>query len=449
MSLQVALKQVMDDLGKVITSARELGPKITDLEAKNDPTAKEENEKFAKMVVDIDRLSKRKQQLESTIAAEAALTATSTTVVNPVVAGNPAEAQRMGPLTRERMSEIAPIQREFLNAYVRFGERSEAYRTTYLKLSEKTTPEERHALLGTVGNLGGVLVNEDFRAEVVKNMAGYAVARASGMRIVPTSSSTLVYPSIAGGTDPWSTGFSGAWRAEGSQGTDGSAPVTQDQPTFGREAIPVHVWQPAAVVLTREFLEDAVIPVDSILAQTIAETKSLDEDYAFFRGTGQGQPRGVLDYVNTAAVGTVTNGFVTLIKSGDAGLLKYDGLVDLIMNLPAQYRENAVFYMRSTTFGAILKLKDSTQLPILYGTTLPNSLFGKKVFVTEHMPAVAGSANPVLFGDPRFYIIAERTDLRLQRLEERFAPNIGILPTARLGGGLVRPQAFVAQNISA
>ena len=39
--------------------------------------------------------------------------------------------------------------------------------------------------------------------------------------------------------------------------------------------------------------------------------------------------------------------------------------------------------------------------------------------------------------------------MRIQRLVERFAPNVGILPTARIGGQVTRTAAFRVLKIDA
>lgn len=441
MSLQAQLKDVREKLGVAQTQAREIGLKLNDAEMKGEATAAELKESFEKAMKDVERFMLSIQRTEQLLAMEKA----ATEPVNGLPA-DPREAHREGgeseaprPETMERFKEGI---REVQSAYFRFGERSPEYAAAHQKLSASTAalpPKERHALVGSVGSLGGALVTEDFRAEVVKNLAGFSVALASGVRVVPCSSNTLVFPSIAGGTDPWSTGYAGTWRPAGSVGTDGTAPSVQDKPTFGNERIPVHEWQPDAVVVDPSLVEDAAVPIESILSEAIAETQALDFDYAFLRGDGIGKPRGILDYVGSG---------VSAVNSGAASDVAYNGLIDLMMTLPAQYRQGSVFYMKSLSFGNVLKLKDSSQMPILYQSSIPGTLFGYKVWMTEHMPSITGSAKPILFGNPRYYVVAQRRDLRVQRLVERFAPNVAFLPTARVGGGLVRTAAFVAQNIS-
>lgn len=440
MSLQVALKASQEQLGQVLKDMREVGLQITEKESKGEATA-ELDEKFSKAQADFDRIQKRIEGFQQSITREKALT---TEVTNALVVADPKDALRAAgaSVPEEKLVQARGIEREVFRGYLRFGSGDERYRALIEK-AYQAVGRETFALLGTEFRFGEALVPEDFRAEVVKNLGGVTVMRRAGARVVPTSSSTLVYPSIAGGTDPFSTGFEGSWRAEGAQGTDGSAPATQNQPTFGQERIPVHVWQPNAIILTRELLEDSAAPLDSILAQCIAETKGQDEDFAFLRGDGVGRPRGLVDYVAAAAGPSIT-----AVNSGSASDVTYNGLMDLFYTLPIQYRDMSVFFLRSTTMGNILKLKDSSQMPLLYQNALPGTLFGRPVMISEHMPAIAGNAFPVLLGAPQYYCIAERTDLRVQRLEERFAPNVGMLPTARLGGGLVRTQAFVAQKIS-
>jgi HK97 family phage major capsid protein len=443
MSLQVQLKETREKLGASQTQAREIGLKLNEAELTGAANAAELKENFDKAMADVTRLMGVAQRTEKMLELEK----TATTVVNDLPAGAPAEAyegvdsgERVAP-SPETMERFKEDIRRCQNAYFRHGD-SPQYRTEVARLESKTRalpPQERQSLTGNVGALGGALVTEDFRTEVIKNLAGFSVAIQSGVRVVPCSSNTLVFPSINGGTDPYATGYAGTWRPSGAVGTDGTAPSVQNQPTFGNERIPVHEWQPDAVVVEPSLMEDSAVPLEQILAESIAETQGLDFDYAFLRGDGVGKPRGIHDYIGAG---------VSSVNSGSSAALVYDGLIDLMMTLPAQYRDGAVFYMKSLTFGSCLKLKDSSQQPILYQSSIPGTLFGKKVWMTEHMTAVGANAYPILFGNPRFYIVAQRRDLRVQRLVERFAPNIGFLPTARVGGGLVRPAAFLAQKVA-
>lgn len=301
-------------------------------------------------------------------------------------------------------------------------------------------PLESMALVSKQGDLGGYLVPDEFRAEVLRDLAGMAVMR--GMcRVMTTGAPALVFPTIQSATtdsDIYATGYTGSWKQEGYV-TGGTAPTVQNQPTFGQSRIPVYAWAPNAIEVTQELLGDSAADLDSVLAEVIAETLALDEDAVFINGTGAGQSLGIMN-----------DSGISSVNSGSASALTYDGLITLFSTLPAQYRQNARWLMNSLTFGAILKLKGSTNdHPILGANVQPGTLWGKTIAFSEFMPDVSSGTKPIMFGDFRYYGIADRQELRVQRLVERYAPNVGLLPTARVGGQVLRSAAFKKQNVSA
>ncbi len=417
------IKTARETAAKAITAAHQFAAEIRTAKAENKSFG-EIDEKFNRAYGDFTAAQAevaRLEKLESTEEQYAKLHA-------------PA-AQRAMKAMGVDGEEFGKFWKESFRTYLNRGE-------AYAQAKLAAGPKEAHALLGSQDDLGGFLVPEDFRAEVIKDMAGFAVFRNLGCRVVPTSRNQVVFPTIRpnSGSSPnpnmYSSNLGGSWRNEGAQGTDGSAPETQNQPTFGQLRIPVHIWQPDAVVVTQEFLEDSAVPVDSILAELFAETKALDEDYSFINGTGVDRPQGIL------------NAGLTAVNSGGASTLKYSGIVDLFTALPAQYRQSAAWLMNSATYGAILKLESTGGFLLFPPNALPGTLMGKQVFFSEFMPDVAASAKPIAFGAWRYYVIAERTEFRITRLVERFAPNVGLLATARLGGQVVRNNAFRLQNIS-
>ena len=303
-------------------------------------------------------------------------------------------------------------------------------------------PQESMALLTTTGDLGGFLAPDIWMNEVMRDLAGFAAIRPIA-RVEPVGGPALVFPSIksaATDADVYGSGYTGAWKGEGYV-TGGTAPTVQNQPTFEQNRIPVHAWAPDAVELTNELITDSRADVEGILAELIAETLAMDEDAAFISGNGVGRPMGLLS--------TATGFTITAVNSGAAAALTYDGLIDLFSNLPAQYRRNARWLMNSLTYGAVLKLKDGNGMPLFTPGQIVDLLWGKPIVFQELMPDIAANNMAIIFGDFRYYVIADRQELRVQRLVERYAPNIGILPTARIGGQTVRTAAFRKQKISA
>ena len=297
-------------------------------------------------------------------------------------------------------------------------------------------PMESMALLSTNQELGGFLVTDEMKAEILKDLAGVAIMRRI-CRVERTGKGALVFPTIQSAStdaDIYTSGYTGAWRAEGYV-TGGTAPTVQNQPTFGQNRIPVYAWAPNAVELTQELLSDSEADLEGILAEVIAETLGLDEDAAFINGSGSERPMGILNAVSGMSL--------TEVNSGHATDVSYNGFIDMFTNVPSQYRNNARWLMNSLTLGAAMKLKDGNDQPLFPVNAVPGTLFGKPIEFSEFMPdRGTASNNPVIFGDFRYYGIADRQELRVQRLTERYAPNLGILPTARAGGQPLRTAAF-------
>jgi len=304
------------------------------------------------------------------------------------------------------------------------------------------TPAEIHALLSTTGSLGGFLVPEDFNNVVLKDLAGFAVIRPLA-RVLPTNRDTAVIPTIVAASatraaQGYTSGFSGEWKQQRTSSGGATALDTQDQPTFGQERISINKWEPDAIEVSRETLEDSAADLDAILAEIIAEVRALDEDYEFINGTGVGRPEGLLS----------TGANIASVISESAAALTFAGLMNLKMTLRAQYRQNATWLMNSLSFAAAMVLETSAGVDLIFKQMLlePGKFMQSPLVFSEFMPDVGAGLKPILYGDFRHYVIADRQELRIQRLEERFAPNLGLLPYARLGGQTVRPNAFRVQR---
>ena len=304
-------------------------------------------------------------------------------------------------------------------------------------------PSEAFALVTTTGELGGFLVEEQRQTEILRDLPGQATMRGI-CRVLTTAAPALVFPTIQSASSQaniYANGYTGSWKAEGYV-TGGGDLTTQDAPKFGTHRIVVFAWAPNAVEVTNELISDAGADVEGIIGEAINEVRSLDEDSAFLNGNGVTQPKGL-----QAAAGDVDA--ITSVNSGSAAAITYNGLVDVWAALPSQYRAGARWMLNSTSYGAILKLVDSQGMPLFGVNTGFEQLWGKPITVNEFMPDPAASAFPVIFGDFRYYGIADRQELRVQRLVEKFAPNIGLLPSARVGGRVLRTAAFRRLKCSA
>lgn len=301
-------------------------------------------------------------------------------------------------------------------------------------------PAEQFALVGNVDSLGGFLVPEDFMTEFVRELTGYTVVRPLA-RVRPTVRNAASFLTVASsGNDVYTSGVSGAWRGEGWV-TGGAALPTQDQPRFGRERVPVHIWCPDLIELTMELLEDSAVNIDAEVRNLLAEVRAIDEDSAFLLGTGIGQPKGIL---REAADGNIT----TVETEADAGQT-YEGLVKLFTSLPAQYRQRSTFVMNSLTLGLLMLLEDTEGHHIFPPNSVPTQLFTRPIAVSEFIPDGNVNGNhSMILGDFSYYAIADRMDMRIVRLVERFAPNVAIMAVARVGGQVLKTNPFRIQVVN-
>lgn len=282
---------------------------------------------------------------------------------------------------------------------------------------------------------------------MIKAEAGFAVI-APLCRVESTNRDALVFPKLAKhATDERRTsGFTGQFQEQGYV-TGGTAPTVQDYPTFEQERIPVHSWQPDAVEVSPELMSDSGANLEGIIQEAIAETMAFDKDDKIFEGTGVGEPEGFM------------NAGISTVNSGGAASITYGGFVGVYSELPVQYRRNATWVMDSRTMGATIQLNTGTGGSYLFPpNNWNNTILSRPVVFLDYGMDTATAAGgttftageyPVVFGNFRYYIIAQRQELRVQRLVERFAPNTGFLPTARFGGQVVLTDAFRIMTVAA
>jgi HK97 family phage major capsid protein len=128
-----------------------------------------------------------------------------------------------------------------------------------------------------------------------------------------------------------------------------------------------------------------------------------------------------LNVAPQAAVdGSRTNNAFRYLPSGTAATLGADPaslLVNLLYDLKAGHRANAVWAMNSAVAAVIRTLKDSTGR-FLWADGLalgqPASLLGYPVVICEAMPGIGANAHPIAFGNfDRGYILADNGALRV------------------------------------
>lgn len=121
--------------------------------------------------------------------------------------------------------------------------------------------------------------------------------------------------------------------------------------------------------------------------------------------------------------------------------------MDLFYSLKSPYRKNAVFIMNDSTVKAIRKLKDGAGnyiwQPSLTAKT-PDTILNCPVFTSAYMPEIAAGNKTIVFGDCKYYWIADRQGRSFRRLNELYAVTgqVGFVASQRVDGKLILPEAI-------
>ena len=298
-------------------------------------------------------------------------------------------------------------------------------------------------MVEAVDTLGGYVVPEDFRAEIISRMAGYTVVRPLA-RVVQTSRDSIEFPVMTGGGDQYRDAVRVTWVDE-----TPTAATAATNLTFGLKKVPVHTVM-AETFLSRNLVEDAAFNLVAWLSDSFASAQAIDEDNKFLKNDGLGSPQGILlDDTNRST--TDINEEVT----GHASALTSDGLIGLVYDIAAQYRQNARFVAARASYKAIRKLKTGDGEYLWernYQAGQPERLLGYPILEQEGMPSVTATYYPVLFGDFRGYYVVDRVGMSVERYlggEEARINQVLYIARRRLGGQCMEPWRFAAQRVGA
>ena len=122
------------------------------------------------------------------------------------------------------------------------------------------------------------------------------------------------------------------------------------------------------------------------------------EDYAFLRGTGAGQPLGV---INAGAT-------ITVARQAVATPIQYVDLVNMLEEFLPSAR--GVWCITQGALSNMMTIQDPEGHYIWQPNAregVPQTIFGIPVYFTEKLPTI-GNAGDVLLADFRYYLLGDR-----------------------------------------
>jgi len=273
-------------------------------------------------------------------------------------------------------------------------------------LKERT----RKALAEGTGADGGFLVPDQFINEVLRVELENTVVRGNGARVINMASAIMKIPALNMTSNASGSMFGGIqayWNGEGATKT-ASAPKFQQLQLEAKKLI-------GYVESSDELIDDSIVSLGQLLANTFAETIAFEEDVAFLTGDGINKPLGITNAGATVTVGRTTTGSVVTS--------------DLVNMLARFYRRGGspVWIVNQSVLPDIYKLKDENNNFILLpgsnasiANALPATIYGIPVVISEKISA-KGTAGDVLLADMRYYLIGDRQRLTIdESIHARF-----------------------------
>lgn len=322
----------------------------------------------------------------------------------------------------------AKAAREYMDAFNRVMRRQAGDRDP----ADMQIIKERSAALvkGDDASAGYLLAPPDMQKEIIKNIIEMTPIRAlATVRTIGVGSLKM----------PRKVGNGSASRV----GENQKRTNTGD-PSYGM----LEFFTPemfARMEVSQQMLEDSDYDLFAELREDSAEQFAVREGQESISGTGgSAQMEGIL-----------VNPDIGFSKSGDAGLLTSDGMINVYSDLKTAYARNAIWGLNRNTLGAVRRLKDGNQQYLWapgIATGAPNTILGASYAEMADLPNVAANAFPVVFADwKKLYVIADRLNVALQA-DYTTGADDGIVvfrARRRVGGGVRQAEAGRKLKIAA
>jgi len=269
---------------------------------------------------------------------------------------------------------------------------------------------------------GGYIVPEEYHDAVITKLN--LIGRTRSISNVVGTKTTTNFP-IEGDAPTF------AWIEEG--GAYGSTKAT-----FNNKQIKAYKLG-GIIKVSEELLQDTSIDFDAYMGVQIARGIDKAESPAFAMGDGVAKPTG---YAYSSNIGPSST-----TASTDA--VTADELIDIYYDLKEEYRATATWRMTDKSEKAIRKLKNSDG-DYIYSKALAEgerpTLLGRPIVIDNSMAEMGAGNKFIVIGDFMSYQIADRGEMSIQRLDEKYADEgfVGFKVTKRVDAKVMLDEAFNA-----
>ncbi len=262
--------------------------------------------------------------------------------------------------------------------------------------------EIRDAMSSTDPSLGGFLIPEEFRTQLMEVALDEAVVRPRAT-VIPMSTlrTSIPFVDVTSNATTVSGGIIGYWTEEG-------AALTASQPKFGRVALEAKKLT-AYTEIPNELRQDSNPAAEAYARTAFPKAVAAFEDYAFLLGTGVGEPLGVFNATNAAIVATAA-------ESGQTSLtIVWENIIKMYARMLPEALNRAVWVVSNDTLPQLMTTAltvgvggapigmanfDGTSGPVL-------SLLGRPVVVSQRVNKL-GLQGDISFVDFSQYLIGDR-----------------------------------------
>ncbi len=258
----------------------------------------------------------------------------------------------------------------------------------------------KNAMSSTDPGSGGFLIPEEFRSDLLRVALETAIVRPRA-RVIPMASLRTSWPAIDATTNSGSVygGIVGYW-------TEEAAALIQSQPSFMRIVLEAKKLT-AYTEVPNELIQDSSPSVDALVNELFPEAIAWFEDLAFLRGTGVGEPLGVLNSSNNALLSVPAQG------GQPSATILWENIIDMYSRMLPASLTNAVWLASPNTFpqlatmalsvgtgGSAIWLNNGVEGP-------PVTILGRPVIFTEKAGTL-GAAADLSFVDFNQYLLGDR-----------------------------------------